>query len=97
MMHGRWLLIALGVGLVGCAERKADAYAACHKEHIAYYQGPRPQGSPPDAALVRMVEVCMMSHGYRLAASDGVCRSPGTLTPGCFTAATPAAWLRILF
>ena len=88
---------ALVLLMAGCADRKQVAYSSCHATHVAHYVQPRPQGSPPDDFLLRSIDVCMMSHGYRMDASDPVCASPRTIGLNCFRPATPLTWVRSVF
>jgi hypothetical protein len=89
--------VALTLMLVGCIDSKSDLMAACYEEHVTYYLKPRPHGSPPDDFLLRTVDACMMSHGYRRDESSATCQSVRTTQSACYRAAGPKAWVRILF
>jgi hypothetical protein len=88
------MVASLPVG--GCMESKSDVFAACHQDNVAYFLQPRPQGRPPDDYLLRGLDLCMMSYGFKFEPSDTSCGSPAAVTGACFRAILPQAWLRSL-
>jgi hypothetical protein len=90
-------LIILVFGLGACTRSKAEIYAACHGD-IAHYLEPRPQGSPPDSFLLKVIATCMMSYGFTLEEpAPAACGSPRTMTGECFRVGQPIVRLITLF
>jgi hypothetical protein len=87
------ILVFIALAMGGCMESKSQVFAACHQEHVAYFLQPRPQGRPPDEYLIGGLDLCMMSHGFRMASTPS-CKSPATVTGACFRPLLPQAWLR---
>ena len=92
------MLLAASLLLGACVpESRRAAYSACFHEHRAYLNTDRPQGSPPDAFILDLLSVCMMSKGYKLnAEGSDACKTPRSMTANCFKAALPTTWLRSL-
>jgi hypothetical protein len=87
----RLAVLAILFVLCGCADRNQPAFTECQRVFL------RETRLASDDLLMRSIDLCMGTKGYKRDLADATCGAPDTVRIACFRPDYPWLWLHAIF